>query len=550
MELHKVKSLFPSEDGNLQQQEQLLKLIEKLVSTMDSYKDPNKTSLGAMKEQGSHFYKEMVEQSEIPSSGEPLSEVVDDLLEMVKGHPYQTRKYATNAIPMASIPGLLGMLTTTLVNSNSLWDVYSPIGAEAEVKVASMMANLVGYNPKKSLGYTTWGGQGAVFTSLRLAIAKQFPNAKEKGLPQNLYCFASPGAHYSLLKSVEATGIGSNQLISVNTKKDHTMDEEDLKRKMIEVINKGGVPLYIAATTGTTDSFAIDHVKAIKETADEVTNQYELNRVFIHADSAMGGFYSFFNEYDYDNNPLSFSGEMLNELLTIKARMQHLHMADSVCFDFHKLGQTPYVSSLFLAKEGKDLSLLDLKEFDTPYVGNRGYGSYHTGYTLECSRMASSISMYATLLAFGTEGYQKLLAKYVELNLYFRQLIEKKIPQAAIVNQENPGPITLFRIYPSDVMWEKESHGESTIDEILKVNQLNDQLFESLGKDREQVFLGDTKKVCLVKAADHHEHVPIYAGKFFSISPYTQLEDVEEMVDFIERHIKKIVGGKDLAVQY
>ena len=73
--------------------------------------------------------------------------------------------------------------------------------------------------------------------------------------------------------------------------------------------------------------------------------------------------------------------------------MQHLAIADSLCFDFQKLGQTPYLTSLFLIKEGKSLQLLDIEDFDTPYVGNRGYGSYHTGYTLECSRMGSSIAI-------------------------------------------------------------------------------------------------------------------------------------------------------------
>ncbi|MFP3326311.1 aspartate aminotransferase family protein, partial [Planococcus sp. SIMBA_160] len=77
----------------------------------------------------------------------------------------------------------------------------------------------------------------------------------------------------------------------------------------------------------------------------------------------------------------------------IKVKFQHLSLADTMCFDFQKLGQTPYTSSLFLVKNAADLKRLDLEEQETPYVGHRGYGEYHTGYTLECSRMGSSISM-------------------------------------------------------------------------------------------------------------------------------------------------------------
>ncbi len=92
-----------------------------------------------------------------------------------------------------------------------------------------------------------------------------------------------------------------------------------------------------------------------------------------------------------------------------------------MCFDFQKLGQAPYVSSLFLLKNAADLKLMDLDAEDTPYVGHRGYGEYHTGYTLECSRMASSISMYSLLLSFGTEGYQRLLGQFLEVNRVFRE---------------------------------------------------------------------------------------------------------------------------------
>ncbi len=54
---------------------------------------------------------------------------------------------------------------------------------------------------------------------------------------------------------------------------------------------------------------------------------------------------------------------------------------------------------------------MDIEQDDTPYLGNRSYGSYHTGYTLECSRSGSAIPMYINLLAFGIEGYQKNISK-------------------------------------------------------------------------------------------------------------------------------------------
>ncbi len=544
MDFKKVQQLFPSEDGNKQQQLELLGYIEQLLSGIDSKKDPNKSTLGPIQEKSDNLYKEIVENAATPNSGINMEEIVNKLIALSDGHPYHTRNFVTNVLPMASIPGIIGLLTTSILNGNNLWDVYGPAAAEAEVKVISMMSKLVGYDYTKSWGYTTWGGQGAVFSGLRLAIAKQFPNAKEEGVPNNLYCFASENAHYSLLKSVEATGIGSNHLIRVKAGSDFAMDITDLQEKMEAVIQKGGIPIYVVATTGTTDSFGIDDVKSIKEITTELEKKHQLKPIHIHADSALGGFYSLFANYDFTNNPLSFEKDVLEGLMQINERMQYISIADSLCFDFQKLGQTPYLTSLFLVKNGESLGLLDLEEFETPYVGNRGYGSYHTGYTLECSRMGSSIAIYAALLAFGVEGYQQILANYVRVNIAFRKMLKERIPNMGITNEKNIGPITTFRIYQDTVQWDLEQSGQATAEQINLTNELNYELFEILGQQREDVFFGDTKKQCLVDVSDSIERLPIYVSKLFSISPYTEVEHLDHMITAIEKSIMKMEGMK------
>lgn len=544
MDFKKVQQLFPSEDGNKQQQLELLGYIEQLLSGIDSKKDPNKSTLGPIQEKSDNLYKEIVENAATPNSGINMEEIVNKLIALSDGHPYHTRNFVTNVLPMASIPGIIGLLTTSILNGNNLWDVYGPAAAEAEVKVISMMSKLVGYDYTKSWGYTTWGGQGAVFSGLRLAIAKQFPNAKEEGVPNNLYCFASENAHYSLLKSVEATGIGSNHLIRVKAGSDFAMDITDLQEKMEAVIQKGGIPIYVVATTGTTDSFGIDDVKSIKEITTELEKKHQLKPIHIHADSALGGFYSLFANYDFTNNPLNFERDVLEGLMKINERMQYISIADSLCFDFQKLGQTPYLTSLFLVKNGESLGLLDLEEFETPYVGNRGYGSYHTGYTLECSRMGSSIAIYAALLAFGVEGYQQILANYVRVNIAFRKMLKERIPNMGITNEKNIGPITTFRIYQDTVQWDLEQSGQATTEQINLTNDLNYELFEILGQQREDVFFGDTKKQCLVDVSDSAERLPIYVSKLFSISPYTEVEHLDHMITAIEKSIMKMEGMK------
>lgn len=537
-----VQNWFPSEDGNAAERKEFIKLMEQIVSGVDHLKDPNRAHLKGEKNREEDFYQKLTETSQIPMNGQQAELVNEELLKLLHNHPYHTKYFFTNILPMASTPGILGMLTAMLVNGNNLWDVYGPAGAEAEVRVVSMMSKLIGYDPNVSGGYTTWGGQGAIFSGLRLAIAKVAPESLRKGVPQNLYAFCSDAAHYSLFKSMEATGLGTDNLIRIKTNKDHSMDMEDLRCQMERVAQGGGIPVYIVATTGTTDAIAIDDVKGVRETAEAIAEEYGLKVPHIHADSALGGFFAFFNEYDLAENPLQFSDGVLRMLQEIQAKFQHLSLADTMCFDFQKLGQTPYTSSLFLVKNAADLKRLDLEEQETPYVGHRGYGEYHTGYTLECSRMGSSISMLSVLLTFGVEGYQRLLGQFLEVNLAFREALSREIPQAEVVNDDNVGMATLFRIYlDGSPRFQEEISGEATAMEIERNNELNKMLFEKLGEKRDEMFFGDTTKFLLVNAKEGQEFY-LSVSKFFVISPYTLPEHIPHIVSYLKDVIASVCG--------
>lgn len=535
-----VREWFPSEDGNPVQRKMLMELIEQLVSGVDELKNPEGVNLKGEKVRNADFYGQLTAESAIPHEGAAMQEVNGELLKLLHGHPYHTKYFFTNILPMASIPGMLGMLTAMLVNGNNLWDVYGPAGAEAEVRVTAMMSKLVGYDAGKSGGYTTWGGQGAVFSGLRIAIAKYAPDALRRGVPNNLYAFCSEAAHYSLLKSMEATGIGSDHLIKIKTLPDSSMDVADLKRNLEKVGLLGGVPIYIVATTGTTDAIGIDDIGEIRAVAEETAKRFNLPCPHIHADSALGGFFAFFNEYSLEDNSLGLTPEVLDMLAPIQRKMRLLSLADSLCFDFQKLGQAPYVSSLFLLKNANDLRLMDLEADETPYVGHRGYGDYHTGYTLECSRMASSISMYSLLLAFGVEGYRRLLAQFMEVTSEFRRQMTAEIPQADIANPDNSGMSTLIRIYPSgSPRFADEIKGTCSLEAIERSNRLNERLFEKLGERRDEMFFGDTKKHLLVNTAEG-KLIPLYVSKFFVISPHTKSEHITEIVQYLKECVSEV----------
>lgn len=533
--MKEIQKLFPSMDGNDFQREELLSYFKTILTKIDELKDPNKLTLGEMPEYTEDYYNRIIQKADVPTTGVPMDEVMAELLKLVDGHRYVNRNYVANAAPLPNIASIIGNLVMVLVNGNNLWDVEGPAAATAEVEVTSMLSKLIGYDENLSAGYTTWGGQGAVFNSLRLAIARYAPTSNQMGVPKNLYCFCSELSHYSLYKSVEAAGIGVENMIRVKVNNDHSMNIEDLKEKMEQVIAKGGVPLYVLATMGTTDTFGIDNLEEIKQVAEELESKHCLSPIYIHADTAMGGMYTFFNNYDFESNPLGLEDNIKEVLKSYQQKFKHIKLADSMVFDFHKLGQTPYITSLFLIKNRENLKYVDLDEEETPYVGNRGYGSYHTGYTLECSRMGSAMAIYASLLAFGMEGYQKLLANYIRVNIKFRETLTKEISNVAITNEISP--ITTFRFYPEEPKWKDEWNGLLTAEEMIEINQFNNEFAEVIGAERDTVFYGNTKKQRLVESANSSKRIPVYAHKFFTISPYSTVEEVDRYVEFLREHI-------------
>jgi L-2,4-diaminobutyrate decarboxylase len=533
--MREIQKLFPSIDGNKEARDLLVSKMERLIEALDQSKNPKKLTLGDMPNYTDDYYNKMIAAAEVPRAGITLDETIDEILELAKGHRYLNSNYVANATPLPNIASILGNLLMVLLNGNNIWDVEGSAAANAEVRVTSMISKIVGYDPNQSAGYTTWGGQGAVFNSLRLAIARQFPESNRTGIPNNLYCFCSELAHFSLYKSMEATGIGTNHLIRVKVNDDHSMDLDDLHQKMEEVIRNGGIPVYVLATMGTTDTFGIDNIGEIKKITTSLEEKYNLSPIYIHADTAMGGMYTFFNDYDFTANPLQFEEEVCQVLKKYQTLFKDVHLADSMVFDFHKFGQAPYITSLFLIKDKMNLQYVDLDPTETPYVGNRGYGSYHTSYTLECSRMGSSIAIYASLLAFGIQGYQQLLANYLSVNLAFRKKLLQEFSNVAVTNDVSP--VTTFRFYPDKVIWEDELSGNATYEEIEKVNQFNEEFAELIGQYRDTIYFGNTKKQRLVDVKNTDMRAPVYAQKFYTISPYITVEEVDRYISFLKHYM-------------
>ena len=438
--------------------------LEDLISTTIKIVDTMKT-----KEHHPHLggiihssdYKKIQQEASVPQRGQPFPQVMIKLQDLASGHPIQTEFYMTNAIPLPTKFSLAAHLLGAYLNSNPVFDVYGPAAADAETEAIAMMAEILGYDKLKAGGYFTSGGSAGNKAALRIgvqkaAITKLNPDEihlsertdfRKVGAPDNLYVFSNELAHFSVDEVMASANLGSDHNIKVKSNLDNSMNIDDLEKQMREVLKpkseggKGGLIAAIYATVGTTDSFGMDEVSKIKEIRDRLVEEFNLPyNPHLHADMANGGLFTMFNDYNFEENPLGIDDVAVTALQQISKRMQQAKEADSAIFDFHKLGYSPYLNSLFVVKDAGDQKLVDRDEDCSPYIGERSYSHHHTGYTEECSRISASLPALVNLKTLGKEGYQVILANLIERAEQLKSELDDQ-NGVKVLNKEFPGPI-------------------------------------------------------------------------------------------------------------
>lgn len=317
----------------------------------------------------------------------------------------------------ANNASLIGAIACLLKNPNLCTDRYSQRSNELEVKAITALANLIFYHTTDPWGVFTIGGTISNLYGAKIGIEKVVTDAMRKGLSgERVVGICSAASHYSNLTIAGWLGLGTEQLIEIETDPNLAMRIDVLRSTLDELYTAGTKVAYVAATFGTTDGFGIDDIAAIRQTVDEMASKYGVPAPQVHADAAVGWAITFLAEYDTFNNPLQFDAAVLHEVERIKLQCVGLRVADSVTLDFHKMGRGHYPSSAFIVNRRDDLRFLARSVHDTPYFYEADIRRDPALLTLECSRPAlGPYSVMASLNAIGMNGWQMLIARSLEL---------------------------------------------------------------------------------------------------------------------------------------
>lgn len=136
------------------------------------------------------------------------------------------------------------------LNTSQYTFEMAPVFTLVENEVIKQCLKLFGFSDGD--GILCAGGSMANMYGMHLARFSKFPNAKFNGNPTGLVIFTSDLSHYSISKGANFLGIGTEQVIKIDTDEQGQMIVEDLERKITNAIQNNLKPFLVNATCGST----------------------------------------------------------------------------------------------------------------------------------------------------------------------------------------------------------------------------------------------------------------------------------------------------------
>ena len=519
------------------------------VNKLKHEKDgPSLLGKGPFDPRGPQYQK--AQEAELKSQMQELEETIDQSVALFQGlsnwnHPL----VMPNVIPPSNIASMTAAMLTEIFSPNIIEGEYAWNVELAELESAAMVARLLGWDPEIAGGLYTFGGSGCYFYGLKYALTRVLgKDSRLTGIRTDGKVLVSQQGHYCKLNSTDWTGLGMNNIIEIETDPEtNGMDIEYLEEVM-ETLNKAGTPIIsVICTMGSTDAFAVDPVKKVRELIEKYPNPPGYGQPFLYCDAVIGWAWLCFKSYNFKDNPMEFRPEVKEAIKANMEAIKQMEYADAVGCDFHKVGWSPYNCSLFMMKDIGEYKRL-MSRPGSDYLQERT--SYNPGnYTLEVSRSGSyAMAGWATLKYFGHEGFQAVLGGILEIQHELRERIARETDMVC-VNPDDNGFVTLFRIYPKDinasVQYAKELSWADCQDDLMRHNRLQEKVANTLWNWYKECKVIDGCQLTYTSLStgfrpteynrdESDPNAMIYALKSFPMNVFIDAESMETLIKVVK----------------
>jgi len=362
----------------------------------------------------------------------------------------------------------------SVLNENVGTYQASPVGTTIEKTVIRWLADLLHF-PQTSEGVLLSGGSMANMSGIASACTKRFgPGYRQQGLAafsreSSPVIICSRAAHFSIRRAAAMLGIGTDNIVAVDTDAEFRMRVDHLDAALRQQQNI----ICVVASAGTTLTGAIDPLEQIAD----LCAQHE---VWLHVDAAYGG-----------------GGLMSAEL---RPRYSGIERADSVVMDLHKWFFQSLDGSLLLYRDASWARQLFFESSDylraNADSSPEEYMFFHI--TPELSRRFRALPFYISMRSYGIERLGSNALHNVRCAEYLADLIRRESELELIAAPQLS--ILCFRYIAQEL-------DDASIDQINSAIRDQVQLEGDYLMSPTQVHGRSALRVCIVNHATRAEHI-------------------------------------------
>ncbi|WP_067801543.1 aminotransferase class V-fold PLP-dependent enzyme [Actinomadura formosensis] len=321
-----------------------------------------------------------------PRTGTPLEALLDEVFEeampsgMMHAHPGFLAHVPSGGLFQAAV----GEFVTRSLNRFAGAWAAAPGFARIEADVIGWFCSALGYG-EGSFGYLTTGGSIANFMALRCALERV-----PEGRRHEATVYVSEQGHFSVSKAARLAGIASSRVRAVPTDGAYRMDMRRLREMLARDLREGAPPGCVVATAGTTNTGAVDDLRAAARLCRE-------HGVWLHVDACFGGFFR-----------LTGRG---------RALLAGIEAADSIAVDAHKSLFLPHGSSALLVRDKAALKAAFAVPAAAyiPELSDDEERADFMDYGPEVTREFRGLTAWLPIRMHGIEAFERCLDRRMEL---------------------------------------------------------------------------------------------------------------------------------------
>ena len=273
----------------------------------------------------------------------------------------------------------------------------APIATLIESTILKRMAELADFGT--SQGTLTTGGSNGNLLGMLCARQAKTPLSSHSGFDgTKMVAFVSEESHYSFSIASNVIGIGHSNLIKVRCNEDGQMLPEALDEEIQRALASDQIPFAVLATSGTTVRGSFDPLREIAGIAHK-------HNLWMHVDAAWGGSCLFSSRY--------------------RSLMDGIELADSFCWDAHKMMGIPLICSAFIVKDADILRTVCSTGQTAHYLYHDTGAEIDLGrFSLQCGRRNDALKLWLAWREIGDAGWASMLERFMDLADYLQQRIE------------------------------------------------------------------------------------------------------------------------------